>query len=85
MNYIIVSSEFLQYVDYSRVKQSYPESLRYSIDKKKFILKYVGEQPDFIFQITKDAIGLREYSHDEIIEILKGEEWVKINQTDNRD
>tara|TARA_B100000131_G_scaffold179840_1_gene173516 strand:+ start:681 stop:920 length:240 start_codon:yes stop_codon:yes gene_type:complete len=76
MNYIIVPFEFLEYVDFSKVKQTNPESLRYSIDKKKFLLKYEGEQPQFVFNITQDAIGLREYNHEEILEILKGSEWI---------
>ena len=43
--------------------------------KKFFTLKYTGDQPDFVFEITNDAIGLTEYSHDEILEILKGDNW----------
>ena len=76
MNYIIVPFEFLEYVDFSKVKQTNPESLRYSIDKKNFLLKYEGEQPQFVFNITQDAIGLREHNHEEILEILKRSEWI---------
>jgi len=72
MNYIIVSSEFLEDVDFSQVCQTSPDSLRYSLDKKYFLLKYEGEQPDFVFNITQDAIGLEEYSHEEILTILNG-------------
>jgi hypothetical protein len=75
MNYIIVSSEYLEYVNFAAVEQTTPGSLRYSLDKKHFLLKYKGEQPDFVFNITQDSIGLTEYSHQEIIEILKGPEW----------
>ena len=75
MNYIIVSSEYLEYVNFAAVEQTSPGSLRYSLDKKHFLLKYKGEQPDFVFNITQDSIGLTEYSHQEIIEILKGPEW----------
>tara|TARA_Y100001938_G_scaffold145735_1_gene223053 strand:- start:1205 stop:1444 length:240 start_codon:yes stop_codon:yes gene_type:complete len=75
MNYIIVPSEFLEYVDFTKVKQTNPESLRYSLDRKRFLLKYEGEQPGFVFNITQDAVGLEEYNHEEIIEVLKGESW----------
>jgi len=75
MNYIIVSSEYLEYVNFAAVEQTSPGSLRYSLDKKHFLLKYKGEQPNFVFNITQDSIGLTEYSHQEIIEILKGPEW----------
>ena len=75
MNYIIVPSEFLEYVNFTNVKQTSPDSLRYSLDRKHFLLKYEGEQPDFVFNITQDAVGLEEYNHEEIIEVLKGESW----------
>lgn len=76
MNYIIVQSEFLEYVDFSSVKQDNPETLRYSIDGKYFLLKYEGEQPEFVFNITQDAVGLQEFTHEEIIQILdNAPEW----------
>ena len=55
--------------------QTSPDSLRYSLDKKNFLLKYKGEQPDFVFNMTQDAVGLEEYSHGEILKILKDKEW----------
>ena len=75
MNYIIVQSKFLEYVNFATVEQTSPNSLRYSLDKKHFLLKYKGEQPDFVFDITQDAVGLEEYSHEEILKILKDKEW----------
>ena len=76
MNYIIVPSEHIGYIDFSKVEQTNPDSLRYSLDKKHFLLKYKGDQPDFVFGITQDAVGLEEYSHEEILKILKDKEWV---------
>ena len=70
MNYIIVPSKFLEYVDFSSVKQDSPETLRYSIDGEYFLLKYEGEQPEFIFNITQDAVGLEEFNKEEINKIL---------------
>ena len=75
MNYIIVPAKSIEFVDFRRVEQTNPTSVRYSLDKKHFLLKYVGEQPDFVYNITKDAVGLREYSHKEILEILQKPEW----------
>ena len=75
MNYIIIPAESLDYVDFRTVKENNPNTLRYSLDGKYFFVKYDGEQPDFVFNITQDSIGLTEYSHQEIIEILKGPEW----------
>jgi hypothetical protein len=75
MNYIIVSSKHLEYVDFSQVSQTSPDSLRYSLDRKHFLLKYQGEQPEFVYLITGDALGLDEYSHEEILIILNDELW----------
>ncbi len=75
MNYIIIPAENLDYVDFTTVKEDNPSTLRYSLDGKYFFVKYDGEQPDFVFNITQDSVGLIEYSHQEIIEILKGPEW----------
>ena len=83
-NYVIVEAKYLEYVNFSQVLETNPDTVRYSIDKKKFMLKYIGEQPDFIFQITKDAIGLQEYNNSEIIEILKGVEWKDQDQGNHR-
>ena len=73
--YIIVDSEYIEYVNFTEVLETSPDTVRYSLNKKMFLLKYNGEQPDFVFYITQDAIGLTEYSHQEIIEILEGPEW----------
>ena len=76
--YIIVDVEHLMFVDFSYVEESGSDSIRYSIDEKKFILKYMDEQPDFVYLITGDSIGLPEYTHSEIREIVNGPPW-KLN------
>ena len=75
MNYIIVPSGCIQNVDFRGIAQTGPGSLRYSIDRKYFLLKYENEQPRFVFNICESAIGLIEYSHEEILKILEGPEW----------
>tara|TARA_B100000676_G_scaffold44527_2_gene42810 strand:- start:65 stop:331 length:267 start_codon:yes stop_codon:yes gene_type:complete len=75
MRYIIVPSEELEKVDFRKVLQSSPDSLRYSLDGKYFLLKYEGDQPEFVFYITKDLIGLPEHNHEQIIEIMNSSEW----------
>lgn len=73
--YIIVPSSGLDLVDFSEVLQTSRDSLRYSLDGNFFLLKYTGDQPDFVYEITDDAIGLIEYSQDEILQVLKGDNW----------
>ena len=77
MNYVIVKAKHLEKIDFSKVKQTSPNSLRYSLDRKSFLLKYEGDQPEFIFSITQDAIGLSEYTHEQIIQFLNSPEWTK--------
>ena len=75
MKYIIIDSKFLHKVDFSKVWQTDLDTVRYSYDGSKFILKYVGDQPDFVYAITNDAIGLEEYTFKEIEAILQTSEW----------
>ena len=75
MNYVIIETKYLEYVDFSTLEEDSPETLRYSWNGEKFFVKYGGEQPDFIFNITQDAVGLPEHSHQEILQILSGPEW----------
>jgi hypothetical protein len=59
-------------VDFSQVIESSVNSLRYSIDGTKTFVKYDGLQPSFL-------AGKTEYTHDEILTILRSEEWVNYN------
>ena len=74
--YVIIKKEDVNKIDFSKVMQTSPSSMRYSLDSTKTFIKYEGEQPEFIYGITKDAIGLPEYSHSEILGILSGPQWI---------
>lgn len=73
--YIIVPADKLEWVRFDEVLETEPQSLRYSLDRNFFTLKYTGDQPEFCYNITQDLIGLKEYSHEEILEILETPEW----------
>lgn len=77
--YIIVPTDKIEYVDFTRVLNDHPGTLRYSLDGNYFILKYIGEQPKFCYNITEDFIGLEEYTHEEILDILGTSEWTNQN------
>tara|TARA_R110002110_G_scaffold168068_1_gene369304 strand:+ start:101 stop:385 length:285 start_codon:yes stop_codon:yes gene_type:complete len=75
-SYIILNSSDLQYVRFSEVIETSSLTLRYNLDKSKFFVSYFGYQPYFVFTfITKDAIGLPEYSQQEITQELLSSEW----------
>ena len=75
VKFVILDADDIDYIDFSEVLQTSPTSMRYSVDRSKTFVKYKGEQPDFIFEITNDLIGKKEYSHEEFIEIVNGPEW----------
>ena len=45
--YIIVPAEKIDLVHFHEVHQTSPDTLRYSLDGKFFVLKYTGDQPKF--------------------------------------
>lgn len=54
-------------IDFNHVIEN-EDTLRYSIDGTKFIVKYNGSQPACLS-------GYTEYSHQEILTVLAGPEW----------
>jgi hypothetical protein len=59
-------------INFSEVVEN-PETLRYSLDGTKFIVKYDGSQP-------LSLNGYTEYTHSEILAILSGTEWTDSNE-----
>ena len=76
VKYIILDIEHLSKVMWNDVLDNGPSTVQYSCDGKKFILKYIGEQPEFVFFIAQDTVGLWEYTSNEIEEITSASsEW----------
>ena len=46
------------------------DTLRLSVNGTKTVLKFEGETPNFL-------VGLQQYTHSEILPIMKGDEWSK--------
>jgi uncharacterized protein YllA (UPF0747 family) len=66
--YCILNSSELDSVDFTQVLQTSSDTLSYSVDGSKFLVKYEGTQPFFL-------LGKTEYTHEEILSILSGPEW----------
>ena len=66
--YCIINSSEVSSVDFDQVLQTSADTLRYSVDGSKALLKYEGDQPSFLS-------GKQEYTHEEILTILSGAEW----------
>ena len=72
-NYIIIDTSEVANVDFSKVKESSADTLRYSIDGTKTFVKFEGDAPAFLS-------GKQQYTHAQILEVLAGEEWTNTEQ-----
>jgi hypothetical protein len=66
--YVILDASEVDTVDFDQVIQTSADTLRYSLDSSKFVVKYEGTQPFFL-------LGKTEYNQEEILSILSGPEW----------
>ena len=67
-NYLIIGKDDVSLIDFNSILQTSQETLRYSIDGNKTIIKWNGETPGFVSSIVyKEG----PYSQEEILDILK--------------
>ena len=66
--YVILEASEVGNVDFNKVCQTSADTLRYSVDGSKFLLKYEGDTPSFLE-------GKTQYAHSEILAILATDEW----------
>jgi len=72
-NYIIIDKLEVANIDFSKVKETSSNTLRYSIDGSKTFVKFEGDAPAFLS-------GKQQYTHAQILEVLAGEEWTNTEQ-----
>lgn len=70
MKYVIFEMINANLIDFSLVEQTSLETLRLSLDRTKCVLKFKGETPTFL-------LGLQQYNHNDILEIMSTSEWYK--------
>ena len=66
--YCIINSDEVGSVDFNQVLETSADTLRYSVDRSKALLKFEGDTPSFL-------IGKDQYDHAEILAILATDEW----------
>lgn len=71
-NFAIFSTTEIDKIDFSAVCESNENTLRRSTDGTKTFVKWDGEPPSFIAELTT-LEGI--YSYEEILEILSTSEW----------
>jgi hypothetical protein len=72
MIYTILTSEELSIVDFNQVLETSADTLRYSLDGSKFLIKFQGNTPSFLE-------GKQQYNYESIIQILNSSEWAEQN------
>ena len=72
-NYIIIYKSEVANIDFTKVKETSANTLRYSIDGSKTFVKFEGDTPAFLS-------GKQQYTHAQILEVLAGEEWTNTEQ-----
>jgi hypothetical protein len=66
--YVIIDKSEVSLVDFSKTLMTSENTLFYSLDGTKTVIKYEGDEPFFL-------AGKTEYSHSEIIVILDTDFW----------
>ena len=66
--YVIIESSEVSSINFSEVMETSVNTLRYSVDETKTLVKFIGDTPSFLD-------GKTQYTHSEILNILSGSEW----------
>lgn len=70
MKYVIISKDEVANVDFSQVKETSANTLRYSLDGSQTFVKFEGDTPSFLN-------GKTQYTNSEILTILRGSDWIE--------
>ena len=71
-SYMIFNINEIDDIDFSVVLETSAETVRKSVDGTKTFVKWEHEMPECVYNLeTKEG----PYNHDEILEILSGQEW----------
>lgn len=73
--YLIIQTEDLDKVDFTKILQTSKDTVKKSTDETKSIIKWEDVEPDFVNILTNTE---GPYTHSEIIEILSTKEWENI-------
>lgn len=70
--YLIFNMSEIDSIDFNNVLETSADTIRKSIDETKSFIKWDGEQPSFVSDLTTSE---GPYTHSQILEILAGEAW----------
>ena len=66
--YVIIESSEINLINFAEVIETSENTLRYSVDETKTLVKFIGDTPSFLD-------GKTQYTHSEILNIVSGPEW----------
>ena len=72
--YVIFDMREVWEIDFDEVMETSIDTLRKSNDETKTFVKYLGDMPSSVSNLTTKT---NEFTHSEIIDILSNEEWTK--------
>tara|TARA_R110000823_G_scaffold262821_1_gene383407 strand:+ start:818 stop:1060 length:243 start_codon:yes stop_codon:yes gene_type:complete len=69
--YVIINASEVSSIDFSKIKETSSDTLRYSNDTSKTFVRFEGNTPDFLN-------GKTQYTHEEILVLLNNSDngWV---------
>ena len=70
--YLIFNMSEVDSIDFTNVLETSTETLRKSVDETKSFIKWDGEQPSFVSDLTTSD---GPYTHSQILEVLAEEAW----------
>ena len=77
--YMIFNVSEIDTIDFTQVLETSADTVRKSVDETKSFVKWEGETPSFVSDLTNTE---GPYSHSQILEILSEEAWTPTGQTE---
>jgi hypothetical protein len=75
-HYVVFDLTEVDTIDFSEVMETSAETLRENLAETQSFVKYEGDMPASVTALTTKS---QEYTHEEILALLAGEEWTDPN------
>ena len=76
-HYVVFDLSEVDTIDFSEVMETSAETLRENLAETQSFVKYEGDMPSSVTALTTKS---QEYTHEEILALLAGEEWTDPNE-----
>lgn len=76
--YVIINASDINRIDFTQITETSISTIRYRLDGIEVVLKYEGSMPLTISSLTPRP---QEYTHGEIIPIMKSAEWEPFDES----